>query len=211
MSKAASPAKQLSQNQLTVILVMLAVVVWVIGLIISKAVFQTILFNNKVIGEKRSVDNTLQDNLNKTEDIRRNFQALIAEGVTAEKIARALPTGQDVPGLASKLEALMAASGVSFRSFSLEGADPNASGGDPATENTPTTDAPTEFFFTLKVEGPYTNIVLMLQNFEKEITPMRITNIKIDGSQQLATAELNIKAFYQDPVKLEFPKETIKP
>ena len=198
--------KQLSQNQLTVVLVMLAVIVWVIGLIISRAVLGTILFNNKVISRKRSVESTLSANISKLSEIKRNFEALETKSLDPERVLRALPTKQDVPSLASKLEALMAASSVSFKSFGLE--NTTSLEDDPASPVL--SEGLQEYTYSIKVEGAYAGIVQMLRNFEREISPMRLLSVKVQGTEQTASAELTIRAYFQSPFSLDFEKETLQ-
>ena len=205
----ASTAPRLNRNQLTVVLVMLAVVVWVLGLIISKAVLGTILFNNRLIGKKRAIESTLSDNISKTDDIKNSFEGLADKDLPSEKVLRSLPVKQDVPGLASKLEALLVASNVSFKSFALESTG-EVSETDDATGSAPVTEGLQEYTFTIKVEGAYGSIIQMLLNFEREIAPMRLMNVKVEGTEQTASAEIMIKAYFQPPVTLDFAKEEIK-
>jgi Tfp pilus assembly protein PilO len=207
----APSTKQLTQNQATLALVMLAVVVWVVGLIISKAVFDGIVFNNKVIGRKRQAESTLKANLEKTEELQTNYEALQASGFDTNRALRALPTRLDIPGLASKLEALLAHSKVRFESFSLDsgvGADPASASADSGATVAPA--VPQEFSFSIKVEGTYAGIIKTLVNFENQLSPMRIVTVKIEGTEQNASADLIIKGYYEDAVRIEFPKETIQ-
>lgn len=186
--------KQLSQNQLTILLIMLAVVVWVIGLIVSKAIFTTITFNNKVISQKRAVDRTLSENLSKVSTIHSNYQALSGKGVEPSRVLRALPTKEDSPGLASKLEALLAASSVSFNAYSLSSSSSEVisetSGPVDATgavDAAGTGSEPRSFDFSIQVSGTYGAILQMLGNFERELSPMRILSLKVGGSEGKAS------------------------
>lgn len=195
--------KRLSTNQTTVMLVMVAVVVWVVGLIISRSVLGVILFNNEVIGRKRAVDSTLTKNLQSVEELKSQFGKLNDAGVDKDKVLRALPDSYDVPSLASRMEGLLLDSFVSFDSFSLinnQQTDGSSVGSGGVQELT----------FAIQVSGPYQNVRKMLSNFQQEISPMRIKQIKLTGSESSTSAQLTIVSYYQEHVSLDLKTETLE-
>lgn len=196
----------ISNSQASIVLITLAVVVWVVGLIISKSVLDIILFNNRLIGRKREVEATLQHNLDTVDELRSNFEALEDRGLTSSRVIRALPDKIDVTGLASRIEALLAASTVNFESFGIDTAVPAG------TEEGSSNSAPgvQELAFTIQVSGPLQNIKNMLSNFEREITPMRITSVSLSGTEQSAQATLKISSYYQEKESLEVKTETVQ-
>lgn len=210
MPLADSKTKKITHNQATVILIALAVVVWVVGLIVSKSVLDIIMFNNRLIGRKRQVESTLQHNLDTVDELTTNYDNLQTRGVTSTRVLNAIPDKLDVPGLASRIEGLIRASSLNFESFGL--APSSTPVATPATDSTgqPTTPTIKELVFTIQVSGPYKSMKAMLSNFEREITPMRITEINITGSEQNAQATLKITSYYKDRITLDVPKEVIK-
>lgn len=193
---------KLSNNQASVVLITLAIVVWVVGLIISKSVLDIILFNNHLIGRKREVDSTLQSNLNTLDELKSNFHDLETQGITSARVIQALPDKADVTALASRMEALLANSTVNFESFGVDTPPPS--------DTSNSAPGPQQLSFTIQISGPLQNIKNTLSNFEREITPMRITGLSLSGTEQNAQATLKITSYYQDKESLDVKTETLQ-
>lgn len=206
-----SDKKALSASQLLIALIMIAVVVWAVSLIVSKAVFDTISFNNRLISRKRAVDSTLSVNLEAVDELKAKFDQVEAIGPGAARVLRALPDKADIPSLVSKLEALLAASGVSFDRFSLSGASDsqNTSTTDDGTTSSVAT-TPQELTFSIQVSGSYASLLTVLENLEHEISPMRVSKLEIGGTISEASATIDIITYYQDRISTDFTTETLQ-
>lgn len=203
---------RLSHNQFLIVMVMLAVVVWVVALIVSRAIIKTISFNNRLINKKQEVEQTLDTNLATVESLKAGYQELETLGPRPQVIVQALPTTLDIPAIVSKLEALINASGLSFTTFSLESSSEGT--GDPAGVSEPTTVASTgqnqEYIYTVGTQGAYQSVLKMIKNFEREISPTRLIELEIQGTQKTATATLRVKGFYQSALTTRYTKEQFK-
>jgi Tfp pilus assembly protein PilO len=200
----------LSSNQFTVVMIMIAVVVWVLGIVVSRAVFKTISFNNRVLDKKQEIDRTLGENLKTVDGLRAAYQELETLGPPPRTVLQALPDSLDTPALVSRLESLIHASGLEFSTFTLTNSTIQNPVSPSGTSASQLTDTPRDFTYTISANGSYPSVLKMFKNFENEITPTRLVEVKIQGTQQEAVATLTIKGFYQPRASTNFIQETFK-
>lgn len=202
---------QLSNSQFMVVMIMLVIVVWVVGLIISNGIIKTISFNNKVLSKKQEVERTLNANLSLVDNLRVGYSELEAIGPRPRIILSALPNSYDPPALASRMEALINASGMQFNQFSLESDDFAIGALDEGLEGHGVATAGVkEHIYGITAKGTYVNAIKMLNNFDREIYPTRIVNIFIEGDQKSTSITLSIKGYYQESVSIEKVTEDLQ-
>lgn len=204
-----SRSRTLSSNQFIVVMVMVAVVVWVLGLLVSRAVFKTISFNNRLIEKKQLIDRTLGSNIKTVDSLKAAYQELETLGPVPKTITQALPDTADLPAVVSRLESLINASGLEFSTFALRAASSSSLQGQNVPRGTSSVaTVPQELTYSVGAEGSFPNIIKMLRNLENEITPTRLSEVKINGTQQQASATLDITGFYQAPMTTNPTRET---
>jgi Tfp pilus assembly protein PilO len=201
----------LSSNQFIVVMVMVAVVIWVLGLLVSRAVFKTISFNNRLLEQKQVIDRTLGSNIKTVDSLKSAYQELETLGPVPKTIVQALPDTADLPAVVSRFEALINASGLEFSTFTLRAAPTSSlQGQNVARSLSSVTTPPQRITYNVGADGSFPNIIKMLRNLENEITPTRLTEVKINGTQQQASAILSIVGFYQAPLTTNPTKETYR-
>ncbi len=199
----------LSSNQFIVVMVMVAVVVWVLGVLISQAVFKTISFNNRLLEKKQEIDRTLGANIKAVDSLKAAYQELETLGPSPKIVNQALPDTADLPAVVSRFEALIHASGLEFSSFALRSTQLVSSQPQVVSRGiSSVATTPQELMYSIGAEGTYPGILKMLRNLENEITPTRLTEVKIHGTQQQASAVLVIKGYYQEQMTTNPIKET---
>jgi Tfp pilus assembly protein PilO len=202
--------KKLSYNQFIVVIIMIAVVVWVVGLIVSKAVFDTISFNNRLIGRKRAAASQLQENLNNVDALEEAFSDLETRGPNTVRVLHAMPEQMEVPSLGSRLENLANSTGVRLETFTVS-----------SSSTTPTTEEvtapanvggpqPQPSEFIVGFGGTYAGIIAAINALEHEITPIRIKELRMTGSESEAIAQVTIVVYSQPATEIIAGKETVQ-
>lgn len=198
--------KSLSNNTLVVTMMLIAVVMLVVGFIVSRAIFKTISFNNRVISEKRQVESKLKTNVKNLGTIMGNYEVFEETGAGSDVVLKALPTEVDIPALLTRLEFMFNSSGVSFGGFSIEGAENVLAGG----ETELSSETPLEATVTISISGPYANIKQALSNIENEIAPYKVKTLGISGNDREASAQITFVMNFLGAKSVDIEKVELK-
>jgi hypothetical protein len=237
---AASNSKQLSNNNLMIIMVLVTLLVLGATGLVGKALVASIVRDTKVVSAKNKADKQLKDDLAAAPNLVNNYQRL---GASANILADALPNNSDFPGLIVLLENMSNDSGVSLKSVapstssgatgtaaaastptaptsssvgsvassSLSSASGGSSSGTTSTTTGSATQAsPQTYNFSLAFDGTYVGLLKLLGDLQTSARPMRIVGMQLAGSGAQLSGSLSLQTFYQDKAQLPFSTETIK-
>jgi hypothetical protein len=201
---------------------------WVIGAAVALSIcgvgmqflFRQAAFNQKIIGEKAKTQTTLTNNITNARQLKQKVDELLAntdlasvkatEGDTTLKVVLdALPTADDKAALATSLQqVILPKSGVGLTELStiaLQG-DVVTQGEEPVNDGTA---KPTGFTFS--VTGAYGQVKTMLQDLERTIRPINVTNLTLDGGDSSLRTTVKADSYYLPERTVELGKKAIKP
>ncbi len=173
------------------------------GLVTSKILWDQRSYQARVIAAQEKARDQLIANIANAAELQKSYSALEASDVKAELVLDALPSKYDFPALASSMEKVVGASGLTLASF---GGTDDVQSAVPST-NTPT---PLEIPFTLNVQGTYSAIQGLVKSLDRSIRPFRVDSMTLSGTNSDMQAILNITTFYQPSTSLEIGTEVIK-
>ncbi|HYG84270.1 MAG TPA: hypothetical protein VD907_05335 [Verrucomicrobiae bacterium] len=204
-----------------------AAIIVAFSLVLLQFLLQQMVFNERVLNEKRHTDHTLSQNLQAADKLKEEVNVLLANSDLASVRAKptdsnlnvvldALPAELDSLNLGSSLQSVFLAGTVrSIERLSVTSLEQNA----PSEEDTVVEDAsisqtthqPQEIGFSFTVSGDYNNIRNALLALERSIRPIQVSSITIEGSDSNLTASVEAKTFYQPAKKVELKDKTVQP
>lgn len=183
-------------------------------------IFQKISYKEKVLTAKsNTVDALKKDNANigaLQDNIRvlQTNQALMSARVNSDEkpvqvVLEALPADANSLALGASLQQKLLSGVPGLTVNTLQVADLSDTGTAPATNGgKPTT---SEIPFSFEASGSYDAIKQVLENLEKSIRTINVSNISIQMSNGKLTIAVQAKAYYQSPRTLELYDRVVKP
>lgn len=160
-------------------------------------------FNNRVIDELKSTNETAQQSASSAEELSNEFKALESSDVNSKTILDALPNVLDFPALATSVEKLVAEDKLVLESFSAEDTSDSA-------EISSINPEPIEIPFTVVVNGEYSDIKSFITNSEKVIRPLQITNIEYKGTERAMSATIQFLTYYQPSTSIDTETKEVR-
>jgi len=207
-------------NSRIVLITAISAFVAVFCIVASVSLFGTLLYQNKVIGVKKTAVKQLQTNLTARDSLVTSYKAFIAtpqniiggsstgaaanDGNNAKIVLDALPSKYDFPALATSLEKLATTQGVSIKS--LGGTDDEVAQDTGSGNSTQPIAVP----FEMTVTGNYDSIKNLVTAMEKSIRPIQVLKTEISGDQQELSLTLSAQTFYQPEKALNITKKVVK-
>lgn len=203
------------------------VMFWVAGascvlgasLVVAFMLFQTVLFNNKIIGMKKQTADTLQQNITVTPKLEGNIrqlntdEQLAAVSITTDarplqSILDALPADENRLALGASLQQKLftGVPGLVVDSLSV---DPTAD----STQVVAQTDLPKgvkELAFSASISGTPDTLKQALLNLEKSIRAINVKTINATGSGNNVSIQMTGSAYYLPAPDLELTKKEVK-
>lgn len=203
------------------IIIGIATFIVIFSLVASKALFDQMLYQNKVINQKETALKISEANIAAVDELSRSYQEF-AEATTnvlggnpqgdADKdgdnpriILDALPSKYDFPALATSLEKLLKDNNVAITS--ITGNDDEVAQSTAAASGLP---LPVEIPFTVVVEVNNANAKDLMRLFERSIRPIQIERINISQNQGNLSVTIDAKTYYQPEKILSISEETVK-
>lgn len=173
-------------------------------------------FNNKIIGKKNTVAQTLDINISSANQLKEEVDNLTAnqdlasvktnpDDPNTKSILDALPTAFDSAALATSLQqVILNRSGVSIESITVP---PDV---DSATATASTLTGPQEIKFSFTVTGTYDKIKSLMVDLGRTIRPMKLNSLALNGSDSSLRASFELITYYQPPKTVMLGEELIK-
>jgi Tfp pilus assembly protein PilO len=233
MKLKSKPKIDLERSSTIFALMFVAMVIIVASILISKQLFESIRFANRVISKHNDTKEVLEQNVQALPALRSNYEILQTEGPASDKVLRALPTEINFPGLATLIEQLSAVSNVRLTGISLDEqavantqativtATPSEGVSNTANEATSSEEVenteavvvnivPQEANFTISVNGKYSDILKFISALETAIRPMKVVDLVIEGEGTALTVRLNIITYFQEPTTFKAREEIVR-
>ncbi len=212
--------KQLSNNNLIIIMVLVTLLVLGVSALIGKTLIGDISLNAKVIGLKNKAYSQVKQDVTAAPNLVTSFNNL---GASANVLADALPNTADFPTLIVEMENIANDAGVKLTTVGpLAGGTAGVGGTAPVTtsngaapttattsSNPVATPQPQTYSFTAEVQGSYASLQKVLTDLEASARPMRVTGLQISGSGSSLSALLDVNTYYQSAATLPFGTEAV--
>jgi hypothetical protein len=190
-------------------------------LVASVALFQQMMYQNRVIAVKKKAVNQLERNIKASETLMSSYEAFVntpqnllggnpngtgtLDGSNAKIVLDALPSKYDFPALTTSVEKVLIDQKVKIQSIS----------GNDDTVNQAVTDAtgspkPVEMPFEATVGGDFQGVQSVISAFERSIRPIQIQTMEVSGDQQDLTLKIIAKTYYQPEKTLNIKQEVVK-
>jgi hypothetical protein len=190
-------------------------------LVASVALFNQLMYQNRVIGVKKKAVTQLKQNITASESLMNSYKAFVStpqnliggnpggtgpqDGNNAKLVLDALPSRYDFPALTTSIEKLLIDQKVKIQSIA----------GSDDTVNQTANDAsgspePIEMPFELTVSGDFQGIQRVITALERSIRPVQIQTLDVTGDQQDLTMKITAKTFYQPEKTLNIQMKAVK-
>lgn len=217
MAQPSAKREQIEKSMSTMITTgSVAIFLLIFCLFSSHALWDKLTFQNKVISDKTTARNQLNEDLavaNKLDSSYEKFNNtqinLLGNAVTGEDndnakiVLDALPNVYDYPALTTSLQNLLSNQGVAIDS--IGGTDESATIG-----KTTTSTSPIAMPFTFSVDGPYQNIQNIINTFERSIRPFQFQTLTLSGDSADVSLTVSAQTFFQPAKKFTITTEKVQ-
>jgi hypothetical protein len=232
MANSAAQKKQMSGNNLVIIMVLISLIVIGVTALSVKFLITSIILDSHVLKAKLSADATVKQDVTNAPQLINSYNAL---GTGTQTLNDALPTSVDFPSLVIEMENMAGTAGVSLlgvttsentvtaspasssSSGSAVSTGPSASAGTPGTTaatslsgGSSTVAPPQPFTFTVSYTGSFDATTRFVAALESSVRPMEVTGVTLNGSGSALNATLNVTTWYSAPAQLPFGTESVK-
>jgi Tfp pilus assembly protein PilO len=187
------------------LLVAISVVVILVGGLAVKKLGTDFLHNQRIITQKNKAQTTLSADVISAKAITNQYQTL---GSQTQTIHDALPTENDLPGLANAVEAMGTATGASLTDVNDTASTTGATTAAPATGAN--SNAATALPVSIGMDVSYTNLDRFLAALESSVRPIQVSSIQLAGTNASLVVTVNATTYYQPPVSFKIGEETVK-
>ena len=208
-------------NSRIVLITAAAAFLIVFFLIVSYMLFKQLMYQNKVIGVKKTAVLQLQKNIEARDSLVKSYGDFVGspqnllggspqgtgpqDGSNAKIILDALPSKYDFPALTASLEKVLLGQNVKIQSIS--GTDDEVTQAAQKSAGNPT---PVEIPFELTVKGDYNAIRGVVDALERSIRPFQVLTSKVTGDQQDLTLTITANTYYQPEKTLNIEMKVVK-
>jgi hypothetical protein len=181
-------------------------------LVAAQFLYQQWSYNNSVLAAKSKAVSVLNSNITNSKALIQNVNALVGdqnlasmktspEDTNTKVILDALPSKLDTTALATSLQAIVAHSGVAIETIDVPGLGQASDSQD---------SKPIEQKFVITAGGTYDRIRGMVVDLERSIRPMKITSIKLTGSDTAMRATVEGVTYYQPSRTISIKQQVVK-
>lgn len=189
--------------------------------IATKTLISQASYQNRVISAKKKALATLKSDLSARDSLVNSYKSFVdtpqnvlggsptgtgdKDGDNAKIVLDALPSKYDFPALATSLEKLVTAQGLTI--VGITGTD------DEITQTANQTSAdpqPVAMPFQVQVSGSYESIRSFVDTLERSIRPFQVTKVELSGSEGSMTASIDAQTYYQPEKGLNIKTEVVK-
>ncbi len=194
------------------------------ALVASVFLVKQMIFQTKIIAAKAETNNTLQDNIETTPDLKREVEKLIANQNLTEARAKAdqnnlsvifdaLPYVADEIGFGSSLQSILLAGLGTPENITINSLSDSTAVEEGVEEaGLPIPEGAQEVAFTFTITGTDKDIKEILTRFDRSIRPIQIDSLSLQaGGGNRVTATIQARTFYQPAKTLELKNKTVKP
>lgn len=190
-------------------------------LVASVALFQQMMYQNRVIAVKKKAVSQLEENIKASQTLMESYQAFVSapqnliggdpnasgtqDGSNAKLVLDALPSKYDFPALTTSIEKVLIDQKVKIQS--INGTDDTVN---QATADATGSPQPVEMPFEVTVGGDFAGIQSVISAFERSIRPIQIQTLEVTGEQQDLTLKITAKTFYQPAKTLNIQQKVVK-
>lgn len=186
-----------------------AFVILAIGVVASKALFDQISFQRRVINERNQVQDIIDANLLEVEVLQDNYRTLTTGFITTEVLFQILPPGFDFTNAAAIINEMVVSSGAKLDTIGLlESFDSEVEVDEEVSAAA--TSEPVPYQITVELQGNYTQIRAFIDNIQRAAQPIEINDIEISGTGNQLSVDMIITAYYQQKVGVRAGQEIIK-
>lgn len=206
-------------NVMIVTVVAIACFVTVFSLVASKSFLSQLSYQNKVISKKEDAKKELAASIQARDKLVSQYKLFVGsetniiggaasgttdrDGDNAKIVLDALPSKYDYPALATSLEKLMTASGLTISN--IGGTDDEVA--QAAAKATPSAvDVP----FTLSFSGSSQSTQDFLGVMQRSIRPIQVQQITFSGNDSKLTTAITAKTYYQPEKTFKVNKQVVK-
>ncbi len=198
-------------NNRLAITVAVAVIISVFCLVSAKSLLNQSAYQRRVLAAKQTAANQLKTNVAAAQQLLVQYQVFEnntpniiggqggsnpgngpSDGDNARIVLDALPSQYDFPALISSLEKILGNEGVS-----VQGINGTDAGQPVAVSSSSGNIQPEPITFSVDATTSYSNSKKMIQDFERSIRPMSITNLQLSGTQDSMHITINATTYYQ--------------
>jgi Tfp pilus assembly protein PilO len=214
--QASKPAEKLNANNLLLILLLISFIIIGTTTLVAKTLISGLIRDTKVLSAENKANSNLNKDLKAAPDLIASYQKL---GLTAVRLADALPNNSNFPALIVALENMASDSNVGLKSVSpaqVAVVQTNTTGtvttagGDGIKPVAIEVAKPLPYAYTVAFDGNYAALQHFLADLEIYDRPMRVTSLKLSGSGSALSGTLDIQTYYQNEAKLPLGKDIIK-
>jgi len=185
-----------------------AVAIVMFTIVATQAMLKQMAYQKLVIDKRSAAASQLTKNVKAANSLNEQFQAwdnapesLIGNNEKNSKIILdALPSKYDFPALATSLEGIIFGSG---NKGTVSGTDNEAQ-----AEQDSSSPNPIEIPLTVAASGNFTSAQKLIQDLERSIRPMKISQITLGGNDTSMQVSVTLTTYYQPEKKLEY-KQTV--
>lgn len=170
----------------------------------AQFLYQQFVYNARVLSVKGEAADTLADNLENIEELKKAFGPLDAgtnPHVNSTTVLDALPRELDTSAFGTSLQQVIAPrSGVTLDTVQFSDGASEVSLADEEDEDSEVLDpeaTPREIGVALTVVGNYEQIAAFVRDLQISIRPIKINNMTITGSDANTRAAINLTTYYQ--------------
>jgi Tfp pilus assembly protein PilO len=208
-------------NSTMVIATTIAAFVLVFTLVAGRSLISQMMYQNKVIGVKKTALKQLEADLAARDTLAQSYSDFVSttpnvlggertgkgdkDGDNAKLVLDSLPSRYDFPALTTSLEKIIIGQNLSI--LGISGTDEEA---DQETKQTSPDPAPVDMPFQVQVSGSYTSIQSLVDVLLHSIRPFQIQTIELSGNESSMTASIAAKTFYQPEKNLDITKEVVR-
>ena len=200
-----------------------ASVIVAFALVASLFLMKQMIFQTKIIAAKAETNNTLDDNIKITPELKKSVEKLIANPdltdarATADQnnlsvVFDALPYVADDIGFGSSLQSVLLSGLGTPENITINSLSTSAAEEGEEIAGTAIPEGSQELAFSFTITGSDKDIKDILIRFDRSIRPIQITSLSLQaGEGGSVTASIQARTFYQPAKTLELTNKTVKP
>lgn len=185
-----------------------AAVVFVVGVVLARALWSQMQYQNRVIAAKTTARDNLQANVKALQSLASKYSDFDKGTIVNSKVVlNALPSKYDFPALAASVEKLVntqtGSSRYKLESFGGSDLAATAEGqsGDPK---------PVAMPFSIEISGNYEALKQFVLDLERSIRPFKVTSMQISGADETLRASMQVETYYQPVKTFEVTSRTVQ-
>jgi len=197
-----------------------------IALVVSAFLFQKLMFNEKVLGEKSKTASILVQNNKVVDDLKNQVRVLNTsqalkdamlptENEPVQVVLDALPSDANSSALGASLqEKFLKGSGLELQSLNVDPVEGVELLGDDAVQDAsePTGDNMINFRFAVSTAANNGNALKeLLQRLERSIRPISLSTVQIETQGERLVLEVAGSSYYEPAKTVELKSKTVKP